>query len=141
VLGDRNFLGSRDGKMMTKYLYEIAIALAAASSLFLLMMIGAVGVIGAEGDPFDRVYFGVVGLGVLGALVARFRASGMAYAMFAMALAQAIVIVVALAIGKQDSPVTSVGEIVGLNAFFVVMFSVCGMLFRRAAERVAAAAA
>jgi len=119
---------------MTKYLYEIALALAVAASLFLLMMVGAVGVIGAEGDPFDRVYFGVVGLGVLGALIARFRANGMANTLFAMALAQAIVVVVALIIGKQNSPVSSAGEIVGLNGFFVVMFSVCGMLFRQSAS-------
>jgi len=121
--------------MMSKYMYEVAIALAAAASLFLLMMIGAVGVIGAEGDPFDRVYFGVVGLGLVGALVARFRARGMSYALFAMAVAQAVVIVVALIIGKQDSPVSSVFEIVGLNGFFVVMFTACGLLFRRAARR------
>ena len=120
-------------EMMGKYTYEVALALAVAASLFLLMMIGAVGVIGAEGDPFDRVYFGVVGLGVLGALVARFRARGMAYALFTMALAQVVVIVVALTIGKQDSPVSSVFEIVGLNGFFVVLFSASALFFRKAA--------
>lgn len=119
---------------MGKHTYEVALGLGAGVSLLLLMMVGAVGVIGAEGDPFDQVYFGVVCLGVVGAVVARFRAGGMANVLFAMALAQAAVIVVALAIGKQDSPVSSVGEIVGLNGFFVVMFSVSGMLFRRAAR-------
>jgi hypothetical protein len=134
------FLGTAEVVVMSKYTYEVALALAVAASLFLVMTIGAVGVIGAEGDPFDRVYLGVVGLGVLGALVARFRARGMAYALFAMALAQVVVTVVALILGKQDSPVSSVFEIVGLNGLFVVMFSAAGLLFRGAARGAASRA-
>jgi hypothetical protein len=118
----------------SKSAYRVAIGLGVAASLFLLMLIGAVGVIGVEGDPFDFVYFGVVGIGVVGALIARFRARGMAYALFSMALAQAVVVAVALIIGKQDSPVSSVTEIVGLNGFFIVLFVASALLFRRAAR-------
>lgn len=120
--------------MKRKTAYRFGIGLAIAASLFLLMLIGAVGVIGVEGDPFDFVYFCVVGIGVVGALVARFRARGMAHALFAMALAQAVVIVVALIIGKQDSPVSSVFEIVGLNGFFIGLFVGSALLFRQAAR-------
>jgi phosphoglycerol transferase MdoB-like AlkP superfamily enzyme len=118
----------------SKSAYRVAIGLGVAASLFLLMLIGAVGVIGVEGDPFDFVYFGVVGIGVVGALIARFRARGMVYALFSMALAQAVVVAVALIIGKQDSPVSSVTEIVGLNGFFIVLFVASALLFRRAAR-------
>ena len=117
--------------MTTKTAYRLALALWIAASLFLLMLVGAVGVIGVEGDPFDFVYFGVVGLGLVGALLARFRAKGMTYALSMMAIAQSVIIAVALVIGKQDSPVSSVVEIVGLNGFFVVLFAGSALLFRR----------
>lgn len=119
--------------MNGKTSYRFALGISIAGSLFLLMLIGAVGVIGVEGDPFDRVYFGVVAIGVIGAIVARLRAAGMAMALFAEATAVAVVVVVALIIGKQDSPVSSVLEIVGLNGFFIVLFTAAAMLFRRAA--------
>lgn len=120
--------------MKNETAYRFAIGLAIGASLFLLMLIGAVGVIGVEGDPFDRVYLGVVALGGVGALMARFKPNGMAYAVFGMALAQAVVTVVALSIGKQDSPVTSVFEIVGLNGFFIALFAGSALLFRHAAR-------
>ena len=115
---------------------RLATGLWIGASLFLLMLIGAVGVIGVEGDPFDRVYFGVVALGIVGALMARFRARGMASALFATALAQAWVVVMALVIGKQDSAVSSVFEIVGLNGLFIALFVTSALLFRAAARPV-----
>ena len=114
--------------------YRTAIGLALASALFLLMLIGAVGVIGVEGDRFDLVYFGVVGVGILGALVARFRPGGMARALLATAAAQAVVTVIALIIGKQYSPASSVQEIVLLNGFFIALFCGSALLFRRSAR-------
>jgi hypothetical protein len=120
--------------MTDKTTYRFAIGLSIAASLFLLMLIGAVGVIGVEGDRFDLVYFGVVGIGVLGALIARFRPHGMAKALLAMAAAQALVVVVALIVGKQDSPVSSVTEIVGLNGFFIALFVGAAWAFRSVAH-------
>lgn len=114
--------------------YRAAIALAVATALFLLMVVGAVGVIGVEGDRFDLAYLGVVAVGALGAILARLRPTGMARALLATAIAQALVTVVALIIGKQDSPVSSVQEIVLLNGFFIALFSASALLFRRAAQ-------
>ena len=114
--------------------YRYALALALASAIFLLVLIGAVGVIGVEGDRFDLVYFGVVAIGIFAAIITRFRPRGMAVALFSMALAQALVAVVALIIGKQHVEVSSVTEILGLNGFFVVLFIGSALLFLRAAR-------
>ena len=99
--------------MSARLAYAAAAALAVAASLFLVWSILALGLIGVEGDPADRMYLGVIAVGLLGALVARFRPAGMARALAAMALAQAAVLVVALALGRRQSPVTSIPELVG----------------------------
>ena len=114
--------------------YRLAILAALATGLILLWIIGAVGLIGVEGDPFDRSYGGVLAVGIIGAIIARFHPHGMARAMVAAALAQALVAVVALIIGKQHSPVSSVVEILGLNGFFVVLWLVSARLLIRAAR-------
>ena len=114
--------------------YRLAIVAALATGLMLVWIIGAVGLIGVEGDPYDRSYAGVLAVGMIGALIARFRPRGMARAMVAAAIAQAVVAVIALIIGKQHSPVSSVVEILGLNGFFMVLWVVSARLFIRAAR-------
>lgn len=115
--------------------YRTGIALAVAAALILVWAIGALGVIGAEGDPADHMYLGVLGIAVGGAVGARLEARGMARALFATAIAQALVAVIALLMGEHRSPVTSVLEILGVNGMFVVMFLGSSGLFRKAAER------
>ncbi len=113
--------------------YRLAVGASIATALLLLWIIGAVGLIGVEGDPFDRLYGGVLAVGIIGALIARFRPAGMARAMVATALAQTLVTVTALIIGKQHVPVSSVLEIVLLNGFYVVLWIGSAWLFRKAA--------
>jgi hypothetical protein len=48
----------------------------------------AVGVIGTEDDPANLMYVGVLAVGIIGAIIARFRPHGMARTLFATALAQ-----------------------------------------------------
>jgi hypothetical protein len=50
----------------------------------------ASGIIGQDGDPANMMYFGVLAVGITGAVIARFRPAGMARALIAMALAQAL---------------------------------------------------
>lgn len=115
--------------------YRSALVLALGSMLFLVWGVAAMGIIGVEGDPFDRLYFAVLAVGIVGAVIARFQPRGMVRALLAMAVAQALVAVFALLVGKQDVPVSSVAEIVGLNGFFVALFVGSAWLFRRAARR------
>lgn len=114
--------------------YRAAVGVALAAALFLLWLMGAVGVIGVEGDRADLMYFGVLAVGVIGAIVARFRAQGMTRALFATAFAQALVAVIALIEGKHQAPISSVAEILGLNGIFVALFIGSAWLFRRAAR-------
>jgi hypothetical protein len=96
-----------------KTAYRSAVGVALAAAFILLWLMGAVGIIGVEGDRADLMYFGVLAVGVTGALIARFRPHGMARALLATALAQALVAVIALIAGKHQDPVTSVPELVG----------------------------
>ena len=114
--------------------YKAAVALAVATVLILSWVIGAVGVLGADGDPADLMYIGVLAVGITGAIIVRFQPMGMARAMIVMALAQALVTVIALIIGKQDAPYMSVFEIVSLNSFFVSLFLGSARLFQKAAR-------
>ena len=114
--------------------YRVAVGLALATAFMLVWLIGAVGLIGAEGDLFDLMYFGVLAVGIIGALIAHFQPHGMARALFATALAQMLVAVIALAAGKHQSSVSSVSEILILNGFFVALFVGSALLFRYAAR-------
>jgi hypothetical protein len=115
--------------------YRAAVGVALAAAFILLWLMGAVGIIGVEGDRADLLYLGVLAVGITGALIARFRPDGMARALLATALAQALVAVIGLIAGKHQAPVTSVPELVGLNGFFVALFVGSAWLFRRAARQ------
>ncbi len=53
--------------------------------------------------------------------------------LFAMALAQALLTVIALIVGMHQWPGSSVSEIVNVNFFFVALWVGSALLFRRAA--------
>ena len=114
--------------------YRVAVGVALAAALLLVWAILAVGVIGEEGDPADLMYGGVLAVGIIGAIIARFRPDGMGRALLAMAIAQALVAVIALIAGKHQSPISSVFEVLGLNGFFVALFIGSAWLFRRAKQ-------
>ena len=121
-------------RMTTTKAYRLAIGAALATGFILFWVIGAVGLIGVEGDPFDMIYGGVLAVGIMGAMIARFQPQGMARAMVATAVAQALVVVIALIIGKHQVEVSSVPEIVLSNGFFVVLWLGSARLFRSAAR-------
>jgi hypothetical protein len=79
------------------------------------------------------MYFGVLAVGIVGAVAARLEPRGLARAAFATALAQAVVAVVAV-VGRMGLPWSGPAEILLLNGFFVATFAGSGWLFRRAAS-------
>jgi hypothetical protein len=117
--------------MSDRNAYRFAAGVALAAGLLLVWLSLGVGIIGADGDPANTMYFGVVGVGIIGAIVARFRPHGMARALFATALAQALVAVIALIFGL-GLPWSPPVEILILNGFFVALFVGSALLFRHA---------
>lgn len=120
--------------MPTTSTYRLAVGAACATAIILVWVIGAVGLVGVEGDPADLMYAGVLAVGLVGALIARFRPEGMAAALVATASAQALVAVIALIAGKHQAAVSSVPEILISNAFFVALWLGSAGLFRSAAQ-------
>ena len=114
--------------------YKFAVGLALATPLLLVWMIGAVGVLGRAGDRVDLMYIGVFAVGIVGVSIARFHPHGMARALFATALAHALVAVIALIAGLHQAPYMSVGEILSFNGFFVALWIGSAWLFRHAAR-------
>jgi CHASE2 domain-containing sensor protein len=80
------------------------------------------------------MYFGVLAVGIIGAIIARFQPHGMARALFATAIAQASVAAIALIAGL-GLPWSPPAEIILLNGFFIALFAGSAWLFRRAARR------
>ena len=74
-----------------KTAYRAAVAVALGAAFILVWVNGAVGVIGTERDDANLMYGGVLAVGIIGAIIARFQPDGMARALFATALAQALV--------------------------------------------------
>ena len=119
--------------MVTKNAYRLAVAIAVAATFMLVWFSLGVGIIGADGDRANILYGGVLLVGIIGAVVARFRPLGMARTLVAMAVAHSIVGVIAL-IAKLGQPYSGPLEIVGLTGFFVVMFAASAWLFQQAAQ-------
>ncbi len=109
--------------------YRIALGVAVAAPAVLLGLSLTIGVLAEPGAAVDRIYYVVLGVGCVGALLARFEARGMAYAMIVTAGVQAMVIPSALASGLHRAPASSLAEVVGLNGLFVAVFAGAAALF------------
>ena len=111
--------------------YRAGAGIACLASFVLLWVNGAVGLIGSENNDANMMYLGVVFVGCLGAILARFRPNGMALVLFAMAITQCLVFVIALAAGWV--PPGTGARVAILNGFFVTLFVGSALLFRSAA--------
>lgn len=109
--------------------YRLAVGVAIVASLMLIWLSLGVGIIGRDGDPANRMYFGVLAVGIFGSLFARFRPRGLSRTLIAMALAQTLVAAVAL-IARLGHPWSGPLELLLLNGFFVALFLGSAWLFR-----------
>jgi hypothetical protein len=116
-------------KKMSNKTYRFAIGVALAAVLVLVWMNAAVGGILGD-DPANMMYFGVLLVGCIGALITRLEPLGMSRALFATAFAMALVPVIALIIGTPAFA-NGVVAVFGLHAFFALLFVGSALLFRR----------
>jgi lipopolysaccharide export LptBFGC system permease protein LptF len=78
------------------------------------------------------MYGGVLAVGILSALIMRFQPHGMARALTATALAQALVGVIALIAGLGSTGANWPRAIIFLTGFFAALWLVSAWLFRKA---------
>ncbi|MEX0608883.1 MAG: hypothetical protein WD016_11050 [Balneolaceae bacterium] len=121
-------------RQSSNLVYKTAVGVALFTALFLVWSNAAVGIIGSEDNVENLMYFGVVFVLIISSFIARFNPKGMAYALIATALAQALTIIIALLSGMQHFPESSVYEIIMVNGFFITLYSVSAGLFWMAAE-------
>jgi hypothetical protein len=115
--------------------YRLALAVTVTTAIFLVLSIGALGIIGAGGRP-DRVFAAVLAVLAAGSLVARLRAGGMAVALAATALSQAVVTLAVFLTGQHHTQGASAVDIVGINVMFTALWCAAAWLFRRSADLV-----
>jgi hypothetical protein len=114
--------------------YRAAVGVSLAGAFILVWMNAAVGVIGSENDDANLMYAGVLAVGVIGAIIARFQPGGMARALFATALAQAVVALIALIGGFGSTDPTWPLDILILTGFFTAVWLISAWLFRKVAR-------
>ena len=105
--------------------YRGGVAAALAASFLIIWVNGAVGMIGDEGSRYTVLFLGVIGVALFGAIIARFRAAGMARAMLVAAIAHG-----AIAVGGM--PIDLRGGI--LSLCFAAIWLLSAALFRKAAR-------
>jgi len=129
-------------RLARSFAYRASIGLALAAAFFLVWFSGAVGIIGGEDDPANTLFLGVIATALVGGAIARFRAPGMAHAMFAAAALQALIGLTAVLMGwgqGAEGPLWPM-DVIGLTGFFTALWLGSAFLFRRAAQEKARAA-
>jgi hypothetical protein len=113
--------------------YRLGMAIAILALLMLVWGNLAVGVIGAENNPVNLLYFAVPAAAFTVSAIEGFRARGMALAMLTAALVQALVTLAAFATAwgrPWDEPF----EVILVNGFFIVLYGAAAGMFRRSAN-------
>lgn len=107
--------------------FIVASGLAAGAAFLMTWANLAVGIISSENNPVNQLFFAVVAVAIVGALVARLRPVGLAWAMVATALAQVGVWLYAWLAGH--------GQVLVFTAVMCVLWLSSAALFRRAARQ------
>jgi hypothetical protein len=124
-------------RTMSNRAYRFAVGLAVATAFVLTWMNW---ILTIDVNPLNVMYLGVVVIGLVGAAIARLRASGMALALTGTAIAQMLVPFIALVLWKTKLAPGGPFAVFGLNGVFIVLFALSALLFRRAARTHEAAA-
>lgn len=134
LLMGTGFAYERVAKKVVGNMYRAAAGVALVTALLTLWINLAVGIIGTEGNPANLIYGGVLAVGVIGALISRFQPHGMSRALFATALAQALVAVIVLIAGLGSTDPNWPWDIVTMTGLFMALWLASAWLFLKAAR-------
>lgn len=114
--------------------YRVAFGIGLLGAFLLFWVNGAVGIIGSENQSANLLYVSVFAVGLIGAIISRFRAAGMARTLFSVTAVQLLIPVIALIIWPPPGTSWSPGvlRVFLINAFFALLFLVSALLFRQA---------
>lgn len=117
--------------------YRIAFGIGLTATFLIVWANLAVGFVGS-GPNLPNVLLGLVPfVGIIGGIVTRLKPAGMARTMYAMAAAVALAPLIGLVVNKPTID-EGVFAVLGITAFFALLFVVSGLLFRNAAQDVRA---
>lgn len=107
--------------------YVLALCVSIGTVLSLLLGIGALGIVG-DGDR-DWLYLAAPAVGLLVAVLTRFRAGGMAVALGAAAGTTVVAGAAAVVLVATDHATASIADVVLLTAMYAGLFAVAAWLF------------
>ena len=110
--------------------YLLALGASIGTVLLLLLGIGALGIVG-DGDR-DAVYLLAPAVGLLVAVVVRFRPAGMALALAAAAVTTLLAGAWSVAVVATDRASASLVDVVMLTGMYAALFAFAAWLFSRA---------
>jgi hypothetical protein len=114
--------------------YRAGAALALLATFLVIWANLAVGIVGSEGNPANLLFFGALLVGLIGACIVRFRASGMALAAFATAISLWIAFGMALTQPTDEPFVGHSIEFAGIS-IVAALFLGSAALFHRAGRQ------
>jgi len=116
--------------------YHFAFGVGFAGILLLGLVSGAVGIIGSENQPANLMYWAVFAVGLIGSFISRFKPRGMARTLFAAALVQVSVPVIAFIAWPEISwGGAGMAGVFVFNSIFAILFAGSALLFRCASDR------
>lgn len=111
--------------------YLAAAALGLLGAFLVTWVNLAVGIVGSEDNPANKLFFVALLVGVVGAALARFRPQGVSNAMLATTLALAVAFLLAVTHPSDEPQVSHLTELAGTSTF-AALFLLSAWLFRRA---------
>lgn len=117
--------------------YKAGIAVGLFAGFLLIWANLAVGIIGSEDNPVNTIYFGVIGIGIVGAVMSRFKSRGLSLTMFAVSLILFLIAVIVLLFAwtqNADFTIRKIMTYSGIHGLFIMLFFISGVLFRQAVQ-------
>ena len=119
-----------------KTTYRMAFAIGLIGAFLLFWVNGSVGIIGSENQDANLLYGIVFLVGLVGALISRFKAKGMSITLLVASIVQILVPTISI-IFWPPTKISWTPSVVGvflLSGFFAFLFLLSSMLFKRSAN-------